>query len=276
MSIQAVAWALELDIPDMGAKLVLVSLANHADLKTGECFPTIETLTKEASASASTVRRKIATLTTWGLVEKAEAFTPEGRQRANTYRLRTDRQAPDLGGGCQIDSLGEGVTCDPLEGVTRDRGEGVTGDRPLKETIIKNHHNNQAAAPIVDDGIPDFEELLDAYSPRDPRDVARTARPEFEKLSADDKRAAVEAAGRVARKCQDRGSIPYMIAYLRDRLWLQAGSGGAPVACEFVIPGSPRWQELAGKIVPPAKMHLTYVEKLGREAFVYYPGRKYA
>ena len=46
MSIKAVSWALELYIPDMAAKLVLVALADFADAKTGECFPTIETLAK--------------------------------------------------------------------------------------------------------------------------------------------------------------------------------------------------------------------------------------
>ena len=59
MSIQAVAWALSLNIPDPFAKLVLVSLSNHADNETGHCWPTQGLIAKEASCNRRTVMRKV-------------------------------------------------------------------------------------------------------------------------------------------------------------------------------------------------------------------------
>ncbi|TMK05657.1 MAG: helix-turn-helix domain-containing protein [Alphaproteobacteria bacterium] len=59
MSIQAVAWVLGLYIPDPHAKLILLSLANHADHETGFCYPPMRMIASEASCDRRTVLRKI-------------------------------------------------------------------------------------------------------------------------------------------------------------------------------------------------------------------------
>src|SRR5262245_33636691 len=68
MSIQAVAWALEQDLPDSKAKLVLVSICNHADPKTGEAWPWISTIAREASISPRSVHRALPKLAGMGLI----------------------------------------------------------------------------------------------------------------------------------------------------------------------------------------------------------------
>jgi Helix-turn-helix domain len=69
MSIQAVAWALSLNIPDPFAKLVLVSLSNHADNETGHCWPTQSLIAKEASCNRRTVMRKVPYLLEAGYIQ---------------------------------------------------------------------------------------------------------------------------------------------------------------------------------------------------------------
>jgi hypothetical protein len=91
MSIQAVAWALEQYIPKAIAKLVLVSLANHADHANGRCYPRVEMIAHEASCSARSVQRYTRYLAERGFVIIEESFE-DGRRRQNTYWL--------LMGGC--------------------------------------------------------------------------------------------------------------------------------------------------------------------------------
>ena len=73
MSIQAVAWVLDQFVLDAAAKLVLVVLANHADHKTGRCWPTIRTIASESSQSVRSVQRKLADLQETGWIT-IEAF----------------------------------------------------------------------------------------------------------------------------------------------------------------------------------------------------------
>lgn len=120
MSIQAVAWALEQDIGDAAAKLVLISLANAVNGKTGRCFPTIEQICKESSCSPSTVRRKLKWLETDRWITIHAEFSHDGRQLANSYTL-----------GCQDDS--GGVSPRQGEGSNHDTLGGVSCDTPTKE-----------------------------------------------------------------------------------------------------------------------------------------------
>ena len=158
MSIQAVAWALEQDMPNAPLKLVLVALCNHADRDTGSCFPSIRTLMREASMSRSSVQRQIKALADAGIVEVGATFDKSGRQSSNGYRIVFDPAEQEKNrraqGGCQIDTLpcgpavddvsttdgGEGFSLTPPVGQA-DRGEGVTADTP------NTNHQNEPYTP---------------------------------------------------------------------------------------------------------------------------------
>lgn len=120
MSIQAVAWALDQDVPDAAAKLVLISLANAMNGKTGRCFPTVEQICKESSCSKSTVLRKLKWLEAEGWISINAEFADDGRQLANSYTL-----------GCQ-DDTGR-VSGRHWEGVTGETLGGVNCDTPTKD-----------------------------------------------------------------------------------------------------------------------------------------------
>lgn len=118
MSIQAVAWVLEQDIPDQGAKLVLISIANAMNSKTGKCCPAVSQIMIEASCSESTVRRKIKWLCENGWLEATHCADENGRKTANDYGI-------NMGERVGVSLTGAGVTCDG--------GVGVNCDTPLKE-----------------------------------------------------------------------------------------------------------------------------------------------
>jgi hypothetical protein len=86
MSIQAVAWALDQDIRDPYAKLILISLGNHTDHSTGFCYPTMRLIGKEASCDRRTVIRKLP----WLADSRYIRIIPDrqGKQRlAHYYQL---------------------------------------------------------------------------------------------------------------------------------------------------------------------------------------------
>ena len=90
MSIQAVAWALEQDLPGT-AKLVLISLCNHADHVNGHCWPSTETIAKEASVGVRSVYRWIGALQRNDYIDVRKSKGKDGKQRANNYWIRFDR-----------------------------------------------------------------------------------------------------------------------------------------------------------------------------------------
>lgn len=109
MSIQAVAWALDQDLPAR-PKLVLVSIANHANHVDGYCWLRLDTIAAEASCSRRAVFNFIGDLVRNGYVRKAQRRAEDGRQRANDYWIMIDRpeapwisvskvDVPDEGGG---------------------------------------------------------------------------------------------------------------------------------------------------------------------------------
>ncbi|MBN8958567.1 MAG: helix-turn-helix domain-containing protein [Rhizobiales bacterium] len=94
MSIQAVAWALEQDMPAR-PKLVLVSIANHADHRTGYCWLKAETIADEASCSPRGVFNFVGDLIRNGYIRKSPRKGDDGKQRANDYWIVFDRAAQE-------------------------------------------------------------------------------------------------------------------------------------------------------------------------------------
>lgn len=91
MSIQAVAWALEQDVPAR-AKLVLVSIANHADHRTGYCWLKAETIADEASCTPRGVYNFVGDLVRNGFIRKDLRKGEDGKQRATDYWILFDRE----------------------------------------------------------------------------------------------------------------------------------------------------------------------------------------
>jgi hypothetical protein len=101
MSIQAVAWALEQDFSYTtpkgrqtsahGAKLVLISLANHADHVSGHCWPSAPTIARESSCSVRSVYRLVAALERNGFIDVRRVKGSDNKQRSNNSWIRFDR-----------------------------------------------------------------------------------------------------------------------------------------------------------------------------------------
>jgi len=120
LSIRAVAWALDQDVSDAYAKLVLIGMCDSHNGETSACHPAKSTLARKASCSIETVTKKIKWLVENGWIEAVPRFDNSGRQTSNSYSLLMDN-IPN----------GEGVS-QTRGGVPADRGEGVYCDTPIK------------------------------------------------------------------------------------------------------------------------------------------------
>lgn len=235
MSVQAVAWALDQYITDAATKLVLISLANYADKKTGECWPTIARICEESCQSKSTVLRRIGWLIERGLVEKTEVREASGRQKANHYRLVLSRVlTPDdvasaqgcsgdvPRGGCQADTLGS-----KGEGVSADTPGGFTADTPIEpseEPKVTPVAPKGAAGEGTSSGEEDelYAEFIRRYA-APPTASTTTPRRHWNKLSMADRRKAVDAIAPYRAACAAEKPKPRKMldpsAYLARRIF---------------------------------------------------------
>lgn len=272
MSIQAVAWALDQDIPKASVKLVLICICNHADKADGTGYPTVGTLAREASMSMRSVHRQLIALLDLGLITYVNVFDRlTGRQMANTYRVvfdpgeqmacitsrEEDRkrgfvrqgEGDSLAPSQPVENLVYQGGTEPFDQCQSVRGEGDNVVIPGGDTAVipNNHHKKPSEESLAGgrerarDG---FEQLWRNHPPAfRPRD-RRSAELMFEKLDAEDKRQCIEqhAAWMKWQAAQQRAlSLP---AYFRNRAWRML-DGGPPITSDGrfkITPERPEWK----------------------------------
>ena len=103
MSIQAVGWVLEQDLPAR-PKLVLVAIANHANHVDGYCWLKAETIAAEAACSRRAVFNYLGALIRNGFIRKAPRRGDDGKQRSNDYWIILNREPSEwVEAGASID-----------------------------------------------------------------------------------------------------------------------------------------------------------------------------
>lgn len=85
MSVQAMSWAFEKSKSKLAARLVLLSIANHADLYTLYAWPSMPRIALEANVSVRQAQRAIRELVSLG---ELEVEVGGGRGVASRYRIR--------------------------------------------------------------------------------------------------------------------------------------------------------------------------------------------
>lgn len=185
MSIQAVAFVLDTEVPEVAAKMLLVCLANAHNQETGLCCPSVGRLADESSMSRRSVQRWLKWLSDEGYIE-VEGRENNGRQTANEYRIvgfhRGAKLTPSL--------KGRGDTADTGEGDTSDTPGGDNCDTPLKKPEENRKNERERASARVD-----FEEIWSAY-PRRRMTSRSEAEAEFARLSDDETHRCLIAAKR--------------------------------------------------------------------------------
>lgn len=203
MSIQAVSWVLEQTISDPVGKLVMISLANAYNGKSGRCFPSIDQISQETSCSRSTVKRKLQWLSDAGWIAIHNSFDGHGRQLANSYSICFEN---DEGEGSNLNPRqatgepGEGFNCEPPlkepeeipENIMSETSSDTSPSKPKPKPKPKTKRNSYP---------PEFEEVWKTY-PTDPLMSKKEAFDAWKKLDDADKAAL-------------RTAIPVFVAYCK-------------------------------------------------------------
>lgn len=102
MSIQAVAWVLEHSQAKLADRLVLIAIANHADARGWNAWPSVEKIAEEAGVHEVTVWRSVK-----ALEELGELVAQRRPGRPNRYRLPALDPLQSAGGEGLQDARGE-------------------------------------------------------------------------------------------------------------------------------------------------------------------------
>jgi len=131
MSLQALTWALDQDVPNSGAKLVLISLANYADHTSGEAYPGQKLLAQEASMTSRSVRRHLVALEKMGLIERQRRTRKDGSRTSDLYILKIANRTKSTGQPENVSSL------EPVSEPTLPKGSDATAsaNEVLTDTV---------------------------------------------------------------------------------------------------------------------------------------------
>jgi hypothetical protein len=93
MSWQAIAWSIRQTTGSARRKLVLLALANYADVN-GVCWPSQETLGRDTEQSLDTVQRQLAALETLKLLTRERMPKRRGQWQGHRYKLALQACVP--------------------------------------------------------------------------------------------------------------------------------------------------------------------------------------
>lgn len=159
MAINVVSWVLEESEAKLGARLVLLSLADHAKADGSAAWPSVETIGRHARMSRRAVQESLRRLEADGAIERT------GRSTAGTtvYRVRMLHGGADSsGGGAADDAQGAQITTsggaaaspNPSENRQEDPSEKKNArilspaDEPLGFAEWLGHHCIECKLPV--------------------------------------------------------------------------------------------------------------------------------
>ena len=92
MSIEAINWALKVEMKGTCSKFILVVLANYANEKE-ECFPSQKLLAERCAMNDRSVRRCLLGLENLGLIERVSRKRSDGTYTSDLYKLNINQPA---------------------------------------------------------------------------------------------------------------------------------------------------------------------------------------
>lgn len=172
MSIQAVAWVLDQHPDNLPgkAKLVLVSIANHADHTNGFCWLSLETISHESSMPVRSLYRYIGALVRNGYLRKQLRKGEDGKQRATDYWIMFDRAPHAWDWGAKGDTDEDAEAQDVVEpSATVADGE-ITADEMESAAVADGPSAIGGSRYIAEpsESNPSYEEEAPAFDPSAP------------------------------------------------------------------------------------------------------------
>lgn len=140
MSVQALSWVFDHSPTTGSDRLVLLAIANHADIEGAHSFPGIDTLAREARVSRATAKRAIRGLEDHQHIDVVHGI---GRGHPNLYRVVTDPARVGIRRATQPRrTQGGPVTVVPTQTAQNEPDSGSTKKRAQSEPVQKRAHRD--------------------------------------------------------------------------------------------------------------------------------------
>jgi len=149
MSFPALDWAMQQAIPAM-QKMVLVSLANRTNLKTGRCFPSIATLAKDSGMTPRSIINQIKKLEQKNLIEVARQ--EKGVKKPNQYKFTADSayKKPNLINSAPNSLNSQESSGINSEAVAPNQKKSTFDSEPAALGVVKEMHTNLERLTLKD------------------------------------------------------------------------------------------------------------------------------
>ena len=134
LSVQAISWVLDHSKSRLGARHVLISIANHARKDGTGAWPSVQTIARESNLSVREVRYALIELEKIGELSYRKAAGPHG---TNLYSLPLCGVQSLQGSGCKIEPIGVQSTAQ--------WGEQFAPEPSLKKSVSKDREGSFAA-----------------------------------------------------------------------------------------------------------------------------------
>lgn len=167
MSIEALSWAFNLDLPSSGAKLTLLALANYSS-ESGEAFPSQKAMAQKTCLCERAIRTHLVTLEDLGLIGRVGRTRANGSFTSDLFKLNIG--ALPSGKICQRQNLPEEeITETQRQILPNPAAEYAAPDPSLNTTITKSLKPTALATRLPADWTPTNEDL----------DFCKTTRPDL-------------------------------------------------------------------------------------------------
>jgi hypothetical protein len=141
MSVQAFSWVLECSRSTLGARLVLLAIANHADKDGRGSWASVGTLAREANLSERQVQRALRALEAAGEISKIGSAGVRADRKTNVYEL------PAVAAWSNRTSRPRGDSLSPRSGATGRRGSHPVGVTSGPHGVTSGPHGVTPVSP---------------------------------------------------------------------------------------------------------------------------------
>jgi hypothetical protein len=183
VSVQALSWVLERSKSRLAARLVLLSIANHADSDGNKAWPSIPTIAREAHVSERQAQRAILDLCVLG---ELLVCLKGGPGQSNVYRIRMggDKLSPGVVTNQTVggDKSGDGVVTNQTVGGDKSGGA-IRKNRPITvHTEPSLKQNQPPPTPLLQRG-----EFSQDASPQKRRRLNKAERRTLDNLAVNER-----------------------------------------------------------------------------------------
>jgi hypothetical protein len=144
MSIEALSWAFNLDLPSSGAKLTLLALANYSN-ESGEAYPSQKAMAIKTCLCERAIRTHLATLESLGIISRVSRKRENGSFTTDLFRLNIG--AVSSGRICQRQNLPAAESAKTQRQIfPNPAAESAGHESPLTTTVTKTKKDQKHCA----------------------------------------------------------------------------------------------------------------------------------